>query len=62
MAENDDNDVLEESPEEQVTDEDGSELKKKIISKLSTLSKPLMIKIGIAVIILIIAAGRRITS
>jgi len=49
MAENED--AIEETPDEPVTDEEGGEVTKK------TLSKPLMIKIGIGVIVLLMGAG-----
>jgi len=49
MAENED--AIEETPDEPVTDEEGGEVTKK------TLSKPLMIKIGLGVIVLLIGAG-----
>jgi len=49
MADNED--AIEETPDEPVTDEEGGEVTKK------TLSKSLMIKIGIGVIVLLIGAG-----
>jgi len=51
MAENED--AIEETPDETVTDEEGGEVTKKSFF----LSKPLMIKIGIGVIVLLLVAG-----